>query len=358
MNNFSDTHIEQLSAYIDHRLSPAERRALESQLEQNPALRAELAELQSAVHVLRDLPPVMPPRTFTLDPALHQRRRPVFSVMRWAGAFSAFVLILAVGLGVFSSSVQNKLESPSWVGGAPSSATSAAAATSAPLSADMVLQATLAPTTGAAAAMPEAAKLDQTPAAPTDPLGSAAGGAPPESAENPGDASNPVPTATAFLRMTQAPAPLATSAPQGSNPGVAPSPSPVVGAVPNQPAAGAPVPPPQDPMPAGGAAPYLEPQVEDPLRLTVPTTDAAITPYIQEYQSSSPGTTQLSDTVARVNPVVIEDSDGFTAFGERSAAPSPGAPSLGLIFVLVALLGVSLTAIVIGWRMLRAKPKD
>ena len=48
---------ELLSAYLDNEMSAADRAALESQLEQDPALRESLAELETLSQMLHKLPP-------------------------------------------------------------------------------------------------------------------------------------------------------------------------------------------------------------------------------------------------------------------------------------------------------------
>jgi anti-sigma factor RsiW len=49
-------HQEDLTAYLDGELAEADRRDLEAALEKDPALRAELAQLQGAVAALKALP--------------------------------------------------------------------------------------------------------------------------------------------------------------------------------------------------------------------------------------------------------------------------------------------------------------
>ncbi|HWQ13291.1 MAG TPA: anti-sigma factor, partial [Roseiflexaceae bacterium] len=81
----NDEDLELLSAYIDSRLSAAERAALEERLSREPALRAILDELRATVSALRSLEPARPPRSFTLDPAQVRPR---------AGPFSLFTGLL------------------------------------------------------------------------------------------------------------------------------------------------------------------------------------------------------------------------------------------------------------------------
>ncbi len=77
---------DQLSAYIDNQLSPAEVEEVRRHLGQCPACAEELRTLREAVMLLRELPPVPLPGSFTLvEPA----RKPLFDLRglfrpRWA----------------------------------------------------------------------------------------------------------------------------------------------------------------------------------------------------------------------------------------------------------------------------------
>ncbi len=77
---------DQLSAYIDNQLSPAEVEDVRRHLEQCPTCAEELRTLREAVMLLRELPPVPLPRSFALvEPA----RKPLFDLRglfrpRWA----------------------------------------------------------------------------------------------------------------------------------------------------------------------------------------------------------------------------------------------------------------------------------
>src|SRR5262245_65238283 len=94
---------ELLSAYLDGALSPAERATLESRLEAEPALRAELDNLRGFIQLMRAVPSLTPPRNFTLDPARH-RRRPIiinrYAAMQWIGRIGAAAAVLVVAAGV------------------------------------------------------------------------------------------------------------------------------------------------------------------------------------------------------------------------------------------------------------------
>ncbi len=93
--NLSDDDLTLLSSYIDDQLPPAERESLEQRLQNEPALRAELEELHATTALLRDTPPLVPPRSFTLDPNQIYRRRPLLSGwIRLGSALAAVVLAL------------------------------------------------------------------------------------------------------------------------------------------------------------------------------------------------------------------------------------------------------------------------
>ena len=99
----NDADWELLSAYIDNQLPAEERTALEERLLREPALRVALDELRATVGLLRDLEPVAPPRSFTLDvPAVAPRRAPLFAWMNFGSAVTAVVLaciVIAVFVG-------------------------------------------------------------------------------------------------------------------------------------------------------------------------------------------------------------------------------------------------------------------
>jgi len=64
---------ELLSAYLDGQLSEAARARLEQRLAADAELQAELGALRCTVALVRELPPVTPPRHFTLSPAAVER---------------------------------------------------------------------------------------------------------------------------------------------------------------------------------------------------------------------------------------------------------------------------------------------
>ena len=98
----NDRDLELISAYIDGQLSAEERREVERRLDNEADLRLAYEELRATVQVLRDLEPVRPPRSLTLDPANVALQRPPATRLGWgrllqvAGVFAA-VLVVAIG---------------------------------------------------------------------------------------------------------------------------------------------------------------------------------------------------------------------------------------------------------------------
>jgi len=108
MNTQMSRDFEQLSAYIDNQLSPAEKAALEARLAKEAELQATLNDLRRTVKVLRGLPPVKPPRSFTLTPqqaGVRARRGPLFPVFRLAAALCTLLLVAAVARDFATSSL-------------------------------------------------------------------------------------------------------------------------------------------------------------------------------------------------------------------------------------------------------------
>ncbi|MEW6232557.1 MAG: zf-HC2 domain-containing protein [Chloroflexota bacterium] len=93
----------QLSAYIDNQLSPAEMEEVRRHLEQCPACAEELRTLREAVMLLRELPSVPLPRSFTLvEPARRPlldlrwlfRPRWAYPALQYATVISGFLLVV------------------------------------------------------------------------------------------------------------------------------------------------------------------------------------------------------------------------------------------------------------------------
>jgi anti-sigma factor RsiW len=150
-DNLPESDIELLSAYLDNQLTVAERVALDKRLAADGVLRNELEELRTTRAVLRDLPAVTPPRSFTLDPATVKQRRS-FLPWRWSlqlgGGLAGLALVLVFSLQfLFSTGGRAYLSAP-----ANESVASRQAAATAPL----MVEPTIAAASGGAAA-PEAA---------------------------------------------------------------------------------------------------------------------------------------------------------------------------------------------------------
>lgn len=108
MNTQTSQDFEQLSAYIDNQLSPAEKAGLEARLAKEPQLQASLNDLRRTIHALRSLPTVTPPRSFTLtakQAGARARRGPLFPVFRLAAALCTLLLGLAVARDYATSSL-------------------------------------------------------------------------------------------------------------------------------------------------------------------------------------------------------------------------------------------------------------
>lgn len=94
----SERRQEALSAYLDGELSAREQTRIEQELAQDATLRVELAELRRTVQMVRSLPTLPVPRSFTLDPAIYGRTKPrrvrLYPIVRAA-------TVLAMALFVF-----------------------------------------------------------------------------------------------------------------------------------------------------------------------------------------------------------------------------------------------------------------
>ncbi len=91
---------EDLSAYVDARLEPAPRQALERHLEECDACRQELEELRSVVALLRRVPQVSAPRSFELTAA--PTKTPWWGVLTMApiGYSTAVAALLLMGIAI------------------------------------------------------------------------------------------------------------------------------------------------------------------------------------------------------------------------------------------------------------------
>jgi hypothetical protein len=103
MKNFRD--IEQLSLYLDGRLSPAESARLESRLASDPELASTFKDLRAARGILRKLPARKSPRNFTLTRQMVGLKPPLprsYSFFRFSTAFATILLTLTFAANALS----------------------------------------------------------------------------------------------------------------------------------------------------------------------------------------------------------------------------------------------------------------
>lgn len=98
-----EKRLETLNAYLDGELSARDQRRFEQELEEDAALRAEMAQLRQVKQGIGQLPRARAPRNFTLDPAVYGRPQPqpayeLYPALRVATALAAFFFIIAVVL--------------------------------------------------------------------------------------------------------------------------------------------------------------------------------------------------------------------------------------------------------------------
>ena len=92
--------VEQLSAYLDGQLSPAEIMRLEAHLQADSSLRALLGDLRQARQTLRRIPQHPVPRNFILTPKMAGIRPPLprlVPALSWASAVAALLFIITLG---------------------------------------------------------------------------------------------------------------------------------------------------------------------------------------------------------------------------------------------------------------------
>jgi hypothetical protein len=180
----TEADLELLSAYLDNQLSIAERVGLEQRLRAEPLLRTELEELRATADLLRNLEPVQPPRSFTLDPATAPRRVrfvPFAWVMQLGSGLAGMALVLLASVQLLAAPhMASTLESAPAPMATQGGDMSAAAMPTTPADATMR---EAAPESAPDASMSTAAKND---AAPQQPVPPNAGG--PPSIDNPAGA--------------------------------------------------------------------------------------------------------------------------------------------------------------------------
>jgi anti-sigma factor RsiW len=96
--------LERLSAYLDGQLPPGEKAALEARLGREAGLSETLDGLRQARAALRSLPPLRPPRNFTLTPEMAgvRPRRGGYPALRLATALATMAFLVVSGIDVVS----------------------------------------------------------------------------------------------------------------------------------------------------------------------------------------------------------------------------------------------------------------
>ncbi len=109
LSRLTPRDLESLSAYADGALSPVERRDLDARLAQDPALRQALAQIRATSSLLRALPQVRPPRSFTLTPEMAGIRsgRVRFPLLPMATALATLAFVVTVGVDMFGGVTSN-----------------------------------------------------------------------------------------------------------------------------------------------------------------------------------------------------------------------------------------------------------
>lgn len=113
-NNITPADQALVSAYLDGDLSATERQQFEQRLANEPALQRELDELRQVHMLLRELPTVTPPRSFTLDPAQVAPRRnwfaALFGLPGALGALAVVLLVVLVGVSISPAAAPQQQE--------------------------------------------------------------------------------------------------------------------------------------------------------------------------------------------------------------------------------------------------------
>lgn len=98
---------EQISAYIDQQMSPAERQGFETLLGQDADLREQVEGQQEVKSLLSQMPKLKAPRNFVLDPAVYGGKAPapsfiemLYPKMRLATAAASFLFVIVLGAGL------------------------------------------------------------------------------------------------------------------------------------------------------------------------------------------------------------------------------------------------------------------
>jgi hypothetical protein len=109
LSHLTPRDFESLSAYADGALTPAERRDIDACLAQDPALRQALQQIRATSALLRALPQVRPPRSFTLTPEMTGVRSGWlrYPMLQLATAVATLAFVVTVGADVFGGAASN-----------------------------------------------------------------------------------------------------------------------------------------------------------------------------------------------------------------------------------------------------------
>jgi len=140
MTTLSFRDMENLSAYLDGQLNPAEKTRLENRIQSDPTLASVLEEFRQTRRLLQRTPHRRAPRNFTLTPKMAGIRPPVprlVPALSWASAVAMLLFIFTLGTSLVgqlspSSAAPMMAAAPSGLGGGPANAATAAPATAAP----------------------------------------------------------------------------------------------------------------------------------------------------------------------------------------------------------------------------------
>ncbi|HVN16624.1 MAG TPA: hypothetical protein VMT73_12840, partial [Anaerolineales bacterium] len=140
MTSPSFRDVEQLSAYLDGKLSQADSTRLEARLKSDPNLHAIMDDLSQTRALLRKLPSRRAPRNFTLTPKMAGVKPPLpraYPVLRFATSAASVLLVFSFATNALTPRFAAAAPAPMAAygmggGGAEAAATQAPAATEMP----------------------------------------------------------------------------------------------------------------------------------------------------------------------------------------------------------------------------------
>lgn len=145
--------VEQLSAYLDGKLSQADSARLESRLQTDPELRAVMDDLSQSRALLRKLPERRAPRSFTLTPKMAGVKPPLpraYPTLRFATALATLLLVFSFAANALAPSLTSSSPMAAYGlgggGGPETNSDLAPAATEAPALAEPTLDTFAVPT--------------------------------------------------------------------------------------------------------------------------------------------------------------------------------------------------------------------